>query len=726
MLKKKKNNFLILLKKRKKIVALLLTIFILPPTILTPILINKNASKYLNVSDINNLSSKIDKIITPKDFSKIILFYKNPLTDISYENLEKEFNKSEDYKKGYRIKFIDNENKLDSDLKYFSFNQLLSFSEKENILNIKISNLNSNIDINYLNETSNLHFFPHKNLNLSLLSTLNDNLISKELNNKSFNNLTKLLKEEKLILLLKDPEIATTLILGFLKYFNKEEKINLNIEEKYLKRIIKRAVDLFYPIWNIAYNYDYNKFLTSSFHDNDLTIEDFKTILDSPLDIAKNKILELINTKKINYTLTNIENISNELNSNHFVIIPPKVTSTTSLFGDVGTYGWVINSKIENKEKKQVVLKILHLINEQKNNLVKNGNIQNLKLNEIANEYNWKNVTNFLKEFNFLNYFYKKKIKEILEYDFWIGSTSFALDAEPLSKYNIQDVKLYFNEQQIENINSLNLANEKLNHLLNIKFQRRTGLRNLIAVLLGLNDIYTLKGKGISGANWLIDPSLAKNPFDEDLIWEKSKENEAHIRKVEKLIIGYNTEEFDQRKILIKKMKNGNLDLIINEIYKNALEFSKKYSKKNVKNSLIKQAINLYLASFHNQIYWENEVNNLLDDYFKTIKFPDENFNNLEKSLYDAKNSLKNFNIKKYNELNLNITKKSVDNEINLTYASNENSDNFRFDDKFLDIWTNKIFGNKEFFLELKEKTNDKIEFNELIFERFISLYKKG
>ncbi|WP_033161126.1 coiled-coil domain-containing protein [[Mycoplasma] collis] len=158
--------------------------------------------------------------------------------------------------------------------------------------------------------------------------------------------------------------------------------------------------------------------------------------------------------------------------------------------------------------------------------------------------------------------------------------------------------------------------------------KKRIGLHNFVAVLLGINNLKSLRLS--DEKHWLVNSDNFKDP---NMIDNNLKEDGfAHLRKIEEYIFGVNSDNYNnniQEHLLIKKFESSNLEQAINEFFQKAKDFSSKHAKSEVNDERIKQALEYYLANFYNPKLWDNFIKQFKNETFLKIKFTkDENDEN--------------------------------------------------------------------------------------------------
>ncbi|MGY6172376.1 hypothetical protein ACW95P_03470 [Candidatus Mycoplasma pogonae] len=389
---------------------------------------------------------------------------------------------------------------------------------------------------------------------------------------------------------------------------------------QYLKAITS-AAKLWYPAWQLGYSANPEK----SPYFGKIDASDMRVLMGNNMDAVQNKVLQLLNDKKLEYALVGSWDIFNSVNKgvDSFVNVP-KVNDVTNYLQAPGSWSYLLNARNNavSKERKEAIEQVLDLIFKKQSyyeyfkvdskvpyikhiqDLIKKETEKELneiteQSNKFAIEAGFADYAELLKTFNDRFSAVEKILNEAVPSSGgnWQSST----EGDPLADAAITAAPKKPSADLL--VGATPAILEKLS---NLQFEKTIGLRNAIAALLGLEKIEDLKG---DGQTWQVGSEVIKPGVQwEETEVQNQEKNTAHMRKLEKLIFGQNGDSQDELKALIDKVNKQGFQKVLDETIKNAITFNKKYSKVELSKEDITRIVTLYFNNIKNKAAWDKLV----------------------------------------------------------------------------------------------------------------------
>lgn len=519
--------------------------------------------------------------------------------------------------------------------------------------------------------------------------------------------------------------------------------IKENPDHAVFAQAISAAAKLWFPLWKAGYGKGYQN---SPFKDK-VSESDIRTLMGNDMGAVQNKVLELLESKKLDFALVGSWDIYNSIrkNINSFVNVPNVIDGKKYLQAS-GSWSFLFNARNNgvDPERTTALETILELIysaeayweyfqNDSKVPYVKSlqdGVIIKSKevssaatklLTTFATSNGFTDLKNLIDTYNKRLGAVNKTLSEAVPgtSSSWETST----DGKPLA---IEAVKAAPDTPNAELL--IGASDSIKTEVAKLEFGETIGLRNAIAALLGLSNIADLKGDGQS---WQVGSDLIKpgSEWEKDVLQDADKQT-AHMRKLEKAIFGQNGDEKSDRDALVDAINIKGAAAVLVDVIAKAKAFSAKYAKTTVSDETITKAATLYFNVITNFAAWQKIVDRykpVLDVLkFKKAdgKTETDKTNKEVKDLIDENEKGNVFNT----VLNVLTSAQKITSNSGLgvfeTQSKRLDNTNPQFSPVW-GLWNDQVFGNAVFMNELASKNISTLEeFIAELINKFDTLYK--
>ncbi|WP_322961988.1 hypothetical protein RRG51_00625 [Mycoplasmopsis cynos] len=627
----------------------------------------------------------------------------------------------------------------------------------------------------------------HNTEGLILASTKEESEARSELQNTSYDTLIELVKTGKALFRFQDFWFGNGILAGAFEKIKSEStdaKIkNANLMEKIIytkygdarvssgfqagneyheafKKATKVMSDLFFPIYEAAYVKTEAEFKETVWGKKGISQGDLKAILDKNVGDAQNRIFQLMKDKKIDYTVIGSWDSQNSEKSagvrSFFNVV--KTDENNEYLQGPGSWAYGINArnngaKPERRKALREFLKAIFKAESYKEYFLSDSKIpftnkfQTDLANDLRNENDnaAKEVNNFAKELKFENYteLYNAAKKEINDISELAKQGPIGNDwSSDKNKTKPSDVvNETTKEDNVKSLKRPSVVSETEFKKTTDKIQATLPLRNVVATILGLDNLDNLKGT--SGTNkdqpWLVGQELLKPEAiksDGELKDAIQGGTALHVRKVQKFIFGVDGDDQKGKEDLIEKLKNdvledqknGNSSKInqaYEEVFKKAKDFAAKYSKNAVpSDDILKNVTKKHLDIFLNAAIVRASISSI----FENTKFKNKDNTDSKYSFKEVDAKISEFEGKStFNKLLkvFSSTKEIKDGGIGIFKTQATRPDNSN--PQFGPVWgyfNDLTFGNNQKYEEFKAKgIKTEKEFADEIFKTLQKLF---
>ncbi|UWD34189.1 type 2 periplasmic-binding domain-containing protein [Mesomycoplasma molare] len=598
-----------------------------------------------------------------------------------------EFEKTELYKEGYRIKTVEKDvfgaidvitqigatDKNAPDLIYAPNDRITDLLAKKaiavwddklkeeifNVVQASDEEKKQVSDFGYFSSRNpkyakGFYNFAHNKEGIVVMSKKPLEEVKTELSNTATDEMVELVKEGKAFFRIQDGWYGNGVFGGVLTKDEMSKVIYKNAETNKwssgfittdpnhakFKEAVNVAAELIWPVFEAAYLKSETEFQSTKWHTKGITQADLKNLLRNDQNAVQKTVFELLEAGKLDYAFVGSWDFGNaaKLGINTF-FHAPKLKGQYDYKQAPGTWSWAINSRNNGSsdKRKQALGEVLKLIFKVDSYYgYFKGDTKVPLFNKVQKELQAKSDQDAATgNTNFQSILTKSKYSSAdalyKAYDKLLSGVN-----EALSKVYGRDKSWSQDTNKTDLLNEANLYTETVDktkdkyvYITDEVFnklpdlKKAAALRNVIAALLGLTNLDELKGT--AGDQWQVANTLSKTGS-----WPKEyqfNENNAHVRNIEAAIFGAKTDEGAFLAVAEEIKEEAKRTAKLEEVKRKAKEFSNTYAKTTVSDDVINKAAELYFNNFINQsdwLKWQSEYKTLFESQKASQLFPKE------------------------------------------------------------------------------------------------------
>ncbi|WP_033161177.1 hypothetical protein [[Mycoplasma] collis] len=372
--------------------------------------IKKISKIFLLVSPLAALTAIGCAAKNPYAESKEIFVAREGVQKSFWDSVVENFSKTQSYKDGYRIKFVEKDvfgaidqvttvgfNDSNSpDLIYSPQDRITSLLQsksirpwdvtvKDQILNDIGANDDEKTFINEFGKFQKLssnspefYNFAHNKEGIVLMTKKSLEEVKKDFSDTKTDEMVELVKEGKAFFRIQDGWFGNGILGGVLneelmkKIIYKKEDGNWSsgfltsdANNVKFKEALDIAAELMYPIYEAVYVKTAEEYKNSPFGKKGISQDDLKTLLSSNMEVVQNKVLELISSGKLEYGMVGSWDIGNSFKQGIETFVAfPKLKNNYHYKQAAGSWSWAINARNQgvNQKRLDAIYEILKII----------------------------------------------------------------------------------------------------------------------------------------------------------------------------------------------------------------------------------------------------------------------------------------------------------------------------------------------------------------------------
>ncbi|MGZ9431634.1 hypothetical protein [Mycoplasma sp. CB776] len=599
--------------------------------------------------------------------SKDIIVAREGKQEGFWKAVEDEFAKTDLYKKGFRIKFVEKDvfgaidtitnvgstDKNAPDLIYAPNDRITDLLSKRTLAawdpKLKDDILEevhaTDAEKSFVNEfgtfkgregnkdNGKFYNFAHNKEGIVVMSSKTLDEVKTELANTSTDEMVELVKAGKAFFRIQDgwygngvlASILSTSEMGKIVYkdttknkwssgFIKGDPNNANFS-----KALDVVGELLFPVYEAAFVKNADEYKSTVWGQRGIDQGALKVLLQNNQGEVQNKVVELLHNKKLDYAFVgswDFGTVSQQGITTFFNA--PKLKDDLRYTQAPGTWSWAINSRNNGAvaDRQAAIAEVLKLI------------------------FKTESYYGYFKGDTKVPYFTntQKELRDLSDRDAATGSSKltamvtkthyssndalFKAYNDLLSEVNKNLAKVYGTEkswsQEHDKTNPLGDQNKYKETYVKEKDKYPFVSDELINKLGELKEATGIRNAisallGIQNVDelkggtepWQIAPSLVKSGAEFEKEWLVGQTGNAHVRKVETYIFGGSTEDAKLMMEFSSKFKEKDSQTkALEEVKKRAKEFSNKYAKTTVSDEIINKAAELYMNNFFNEADW--------------------------------------------------------------------------------------------------------------------------